>query len=61
MRGQCCRCGLLTIAMHGSMSRVSRPKPPMGWRLGYVRESADINRLICRACLVNSLPSNIAA
>jgi hypothetical protein len=63
-------CGAKTATMTGSEENHPREgrkgllravAAVNGYRLGYVKENTDPPRLICAVCLVNSLPSNIAA
>lgn len=56
MTGRCFRCHKPTA------TRTQRPKAPWGsveYRVGFVRESRDLHRLICLPCIVNSLPANV--
>lgn len=70
MTGLCSKCGAKTAPLPGCDNNRSRDRrigllrataAVNGFRLGYVKENTDPPRLICAECLVNSLPSNIAA
>ena len=70
MTGPCLKCGFRTSTLPGTDATRSRDRrvgllrataAVNGYRLGYVKENTDPPRLICAACLTNSLPSNIAA
>lgn len=61
MKGPCVRCHLMTTTCKGAEERVSRGRPPLGYRLGYALERAERIVLICSPCVTNSLPSNVTA
>ena len=56
----CSKCGYAMAAIRGPFSKsIGRPKPPMGYRLGYIRETGNREIPLCAACVSNSLPSNV--
>ena len=57
---ECHLCGAPMAAIRGPFSKnIGRPKPPMGYRLGYVRETGNRELPMCAECVAYSLPSNI--
>lgn len=57
---ECTLCGVPMAAIRGPFSKsIGRPKPPMGYRLGFVVETADRQIPMCAECVAYAIPSNL--
>ena len=55
MTGRCAFCRHRTMALPGPANRSERARPPAGWKLGFVIESATRSYLACSDCLHRTL------